>query len=147
MRAASAFLQQALQAVARHLPTLPCPPLQAAQTELRRSLHLAFGLAAAHRRAVVVTPFQRSSGACVAVQLPAGVQWGRPKAIPLPPSLAGSGWRGGKPRPITVTPERQALANVWFLHHGRQALCLRLGLTGSMELLRYRPLLGAWVTC
>lgn len=147
MRILPALLRQALHAAARHLPTLPCPPLQAAQAELRRSLHLAFGLATAHRRAVTVTPFHPQAGPCIAVRLPEGVRWGRPKAIPLPPSLADSGWRGGKPRPITVTPERQALANVWFLHHGKQALCLRLGFSGSVELLRYRPLLGAWVDC
>jgi hypothetical protein len=44
-------------------------------------------------------------------------------------------------------PQRRASANVWFLHHGRQALCLRLDLSGAVELLRYRPLLGTWVNC
>lgn len=29
----------------------------------------------------------------------------------------------------------------------REALCLRLDLSGSVELLRYRPLLGAWTAC
>lgn len=147
MRAAAALLQQIIQVAAKHLPALPCPPLVAAQAELCRSLQLAFGLAAAHRRSVMVAPFQKAGEGCVAVQLPEGVHWGRPKAIPLPPSLSGSGWRGGRPRPITVTPQRQALANVWFLHHGKQALCLCLSLTGTVELLRYRPLLGIWISC
>jgi hypothetical protein len=44
-------------------------------------------------------------------------------------------------------PHRRAATNVWFLHHGRQTLCLRLELSGSVELLRYRPFLGAWVAC
>jgi len=147
MRTVSTLLQQLVHLLAHHLPSRPCQPLQAAQAELQRSLQLAFGLAAAHRRTVLVAPFQRAHEGCVAVQLPEGVHWGRPQAIPLPPSLVDSGWRNGRPRPITVMPQRRALANVWFLHHGRQTLCLRLGLTGSVELLRYRPLLAAWVAC
>ena len=48
---------------------------------------------------------------------------------------------------LFLTPEHRAAANVWFLHHGRQALCLCLGLGGTVELFRYRPLLGTWSTC
>jgi len=148
MRLAGSFLLDHLARVAVHLLPAPLsPPLRAAQAELRRSLHLAFRLAATHRRAVVLEPCRRAMEGSVAVRLPDGVRWGRPKTVPLPPSLSGSGWRGGRPRPITVMPERRAAANVWFLHHGREALCLRLDLHGSIELLRYRPLLGAWVHC
>ena len=96
---------------------------------------------------VVLEPFQQGTEGRVALHLPEGVRWGRPLTIPLPPSLADSGWRDGHPRPISVMPQRRALANVWFLHHGRQALCLRLDLSGAVELLRYRPLLGAWIAC
>ncbi len=141
------FLQQVTRAAAALLPAPLSPPLRAAQTELRRSLHLAFQLAATHDRAVVLEPCRAATEGRVSVHLPEGVHWGRPTAIPLPPSLADSGWRCGHPRPITVMPQRRASANVWFLHHGRQALCLRLDLSGSMELLRYRPLLGTWVSC
>jgi len=141
--AASALLQQ----VARLLPTPLCQPLRAAQDELRRSLHLAFNLATTHGRAVVLEPCRAATEGRISLRLPEGVCWGRPSAIPLPPSLTGSGWRGGRPRPITVMPQRRASANVWFLHHGREALCLRLGLSGTVELLRYRPLLGTWVEC
>jgi hypothetical protein len=147
MRAASTLLQQMARTLSALLPTLPCPPLKAAQTELHRSLHLAFGLATAHCRPVVVKPSCEPAKGSISVRLPEGVCWGRPAAIPLPPSLSDSGWRGGRPRPITVMPQRRASANVWFLHHGRQALCLRLHLCGSVELLRYRPLLGTWVAC
>jgi len=145
--APSPLLQRVTQTLSALLPTLPCPPLQAAQAELRRSLHLAFGLASAHCRPVVVEPCREPAKGRVSVRLPEGVCWGRPAAIPLPPSLLDSGWRGGRPRPITVMPQRRASANVWFLHHGRQALCLRLDLSGAVELLRYRPLLGTWVNC
>jgi hypothetical protein len=143
----ASLLQQLGQSLAALLPTPLCPPLRAAQAELRRSLHLAFRLAALHRRAVVLEPFQEAAEGCLALRLPAGVRWGRPVTVPLPPSLADSGWRDGRPRPITVMPQRRASANVWFLHHGRQALCLRLDLSGSVELLRYRPLLRAWISC
>ena len=136
-----------LQRLARLLPAPLCQPLRAAQAELRRSLHLAFNLASTHGRAVVLEPCREATVGRISVRLPEGVCWGRPAAIPLPPSLAGSGWRGGRPRPITVMPQRRASANVWFLHHGREALCLRLGLSGTVELLRYRPVLGTWVEC
>ena len=148
MRATTtAFLRCMARVVARILPAPLCPPLRAAQAELRRSLHLAFRLASTHHRTVVLEPCREATEGRISVRLPAGVQWGRPAAIPLPPSLAGSGWRGDRPRPITVMPQRRASANVWFLHHGREALCLRLDLSGAVELLRYRPLLGTWVTC
>lgn len=145
--ALSTFLQQVSRIAAQVLPTPLCSPLRAAQTELRRSLHLAFRLAATHHRAVVVEPCREATEGRISVRLPEGVCWGRPAAIPLPPSLADTGWRGDRPRPITVMPQRRASANVWFLHHGREALCLRLDLFGTVELLRYRPRLGAWVVC
>ncbi len=143
----STFLHRLTQLAAQLLPAPLCPPLRAAQAELRRSLHLAFRLAATHHRTVVLEPCREATAGRISVHLPQGVRWGRPAAIPLPPSLAGTGWRGGRPRPITVMPERRAAANVWFLHHGKEALCLRLDLAGTVELLRYRPLLGAWITC
>jgi hypothetical protein len=132
---------------AKLLPAPLSPPLRAAQAELHRSLHLAFGLASAHQRIVILEPSRKASEGRLTVRLPEGVRWGRPSGIPLPPSLSGSGWQGGRPRPITVMPQRRAAANVWFLHHGRETLCLRLGLSGSVELLRYRPLLRTWTPC
>ena len=148
MRAAvTLFLQNLRRALATLLPEPLCPPLRAAQAELCRSLQLAFRLASLHRRVVVLAPFDQATEGRLALRLPEGVRWGRPAAIPLPPSLADSGWRDGCPRPITVLPQRRASANVWFLHHGRQALCLRLDLSGAVELLRYRPLLRAWTAC
>ena len=141
------FLAQLTRTLAAFLPAPLSPPLRAAQLELRRSLNLAFRLASLHRRAVVLEPRRQASEGRIAVHLPEGVRWGRPATIPLPPSLLNSGWRGGHPKPITVMPQQRASANVWFLHHGRQALCLRLDLSGAVELLRYRPLLGAWTSC
>jgi trehalose utilization protein len=147
MRIGSTFLQQVTQAAAALLPSPLCQPLRAAQAELRRSLHLAFRLASIHHRVVVLEPHRQAAEGRISVRLPEGVRWGRPTAIPLPPSLADSGWRGGEPYPITVMPQRRASANVWFLHHGQEALCLHLDLSGSVQLLRYRPRLGAWTSC
>ena len=143
----SNFLEQFSRAAAALLPSPLCPPLKAAQAELHRSLHLAFGLATTFHRTVVLEPCRKAAAGRIAVKLPEGVRWGRPAAIPLPPSLEDSGWWGGRPRPITVMPQRRASANVWFLHHGRQALCFRLDLSGAVELLRYRPLLRTWTSC
>ena len=129
------------------LPAPLSPPLCAARTELRRTLGLAFRLAATHHQPVMLEPGGEATRGRVALQLPPDVLWGCPPATPLPPNLVGSGWGSGFPHPILVMPERRAVANVWFLHHGREALCLQLGLSGAVELLRFRPGLGAWVSC
>jgi hypothetical protein len=144
---ASTLLQQITRAAAALWPAPLCHPLRAAQAELHRSLHLAFRLASIHHRTVVLEPCSRAAEGRIAVRLPEGVRWGRPPAVPLPPSLVDSGWLGEDPHPITVMPQRRASANVWFLHHGREALCLRLALSGSVELLRYQPRLEAWIPC
>jgi len=143
----SGFLRQVSRATAMLMPPPLCRPLRAARAELSRGLHLAFQLASIHHRVVVVEPFRRAAKGRISVHLPEGVCWGRPAAVPLPPDLLGSGWKGGRPRPITVMPQYRASANVWFLHHGRETLCLHLHGSGTVELLRYRPLLGAWVDC
>ena len=147
MRTSALRLLDLLQGLAARLPGPLCPPLRAARTELRRSLHLAFRLADTHRRVVLVEPGREAQEGRLALHLPDGVRWGRPAAVPLPPDLADTGWRAGRPRPLAVAPQRRAMANVWFLHHGDEALCLRLGLTGSVQLLRYRPRLRAWISC
>jgi hypothetical protein len=145
--AAQNLLNDLSQTMASLCPGPLCQPLRTARQDLRRNLHLAFRLASAHQRPVTLEPGRASAKGSLGIHLPEGVRWGRPSAIPLPPSLAGTGWRGGRPRPITVMPHRGATANVWFLHHGREALCLRLALTGAVEMLRYRPFLRAWTRC
>ena len=148
MNFSASALQQSFRALAALLLPAPLsPPLRAARTELRRTLQLAFRLAAAHHHPVMLEPGGGAIRGRIALQLPPGVLWGCPPAIPLPPSLTGSGWASGFPQPILVMPQRRAVANVWLLHHGREALCLQLRLTGAVELLRFRPWLGAWVSC
>ena len=148
MRRSPSLRSRLGQWAARLWPMPLCPPLSTAHRELSRSLHLAFGLATTHGRVVSVAPVLGGShdarALCLSFRLPEGVRWGRPAAVPLPPALCDSRWRGGRPRPLSILPHRRAAANVWFLHHGREALCLRLGLGGQAEFLRYRPRLGAW---
>ena len=132
------------QTVARLLPAPLSPPLRAARQEVHRRLHLAFRLATTHRRAVSVAPVPEAGRDRLALRLPEGVDWGRPASVPMPPDLLDSGWDSAPPRPLTILPDRRAAANVWFLHHGGEALCLRLGLVGEVEFLRFRPRLGAW---
>lgn len=147
MSTPAALLAQAAQVAALLLPGFLSPALRQASRELRTQLELAFRLATLHRRPVVLEPSRRAGSGQVAVRLPRGVRWGCPATIPLPPRLAATGWATGRPRPITVTPERRAAANVWFVHHGRQALCLCLELGGGVVIFRYRPLLGTWIEC
>lgn len=149
MRALPPRLEAWGRSAARFLPAPLSAPLQAAHQELHRSLRLAFSLATVHRRPVCVAPVLGAAQAGPAMHLPLrlpdGVHWGRPESVPLPPDLLDSGWRSGQPRPLTILPDRRAASNVWFLHHGRETLCLRLGLVGQVEILRYRPLLGGWM--
>ena len=138
------FLLDLGQAMARLLPIPLSAPLRAVRQELHHNLHLAFRLATTHGRAVSVVPTPEAGRDRLALHLPEGVSWGRPASVPMPPDLLDSGWGSAQPRPLTLLPDRRAAANVWFLHHGGEALCLRLGLVGDVEFLRYRPRLGAW---
>lgn len=147
MRAERPTLQDVTRLLATLCPSPLCAPLHAASREIRRALALAFRVAATRGRAVTLSPGASAAPDQIPLRLPEEVGWGRPEAVPLPPTLSGSGWETGSPRPILVMPGGRALASVWFLHHGREALCLRLNLNGSLELLRYRPRLRAWTHC
>ena len=146
-RIAQSLFQVFPLGMASLLPGPLCSPLRSARQELQRTLKLAFRLASTHRCPVTLEPGPTQGRGRIGMNLPEGVRWGRPTAVPLPPSLVGTGWRSGAPHPITVMPHRRAMANVWFLHHGQEALCLRLSLTGAVEILRYRPRIGSWTVC
>jgi type II secretory pathway pseudopilin PulG len=124
----------------------PSPALTLAQGELRGALEQAYLLARARGGDVRVA--LQGSGSpgllplTLPLRLPRGVRWGLPPGgVPLPsgmdPTVAAhvTGQGHGV---ITVTPRRTALANVWFLHDGRDALCLRLSGTGQIQTLRWR---------
>ncbi|HEX9082555.1 MAG TPA: hypothetical protein VF768_09765 [Holophagaceae bacterium] len=133
-----------LRALAPLLPGPLTPPLEAARRHLNLRLAQAFRLASAQQRAVRIPADPETSEDHLSIHLPPGVAWGRPIDIPPPPDLEDSAWTSAPPHALTVLPRRRAASNVWFLHHGRSALCLRLGLRGQVEFLGYHPLLGTW---
>lgn len=147
MRALGLRLHTIVLRVAPLLPSSLDAPLHAASRDIRRSLALAFRVAAAHGQTVTLAPSACAAPGHVSLHLPPEVAWGRPDAIPLPLPLKESRWSRGAPLPMVVMSGGRALPSVWFLHHGREALCLRLNMNGSLELLRYRPRLKAWTHC
>ena len=148
MDLSAAALQQSVRALAALLLPAPLsPPLRAARAELRRSLQLAFRLAATHHHPVMLEPGGEALWGRVALKLPPSVLWGCPPATPLPPNLIGSRWASSFPQPILVMPQRRAVVQEPDVRHGREALCLQLRLSGAVELLHYRPRLRAWVRC
>lgn len=122
--------------------------LSAAHQEIRGSLEQAFTLARA-RGSNVTVALGRASGAGehLPVQLSRHVKWGKPAHIPLPPGMDAPtvASRTGEAHPIlTVTPRHTALASTWFLHDGKEALCMRLSGHGQLKVLRWRRDLSAW---
>ena len=135
---------------------LGSPGLGAVQGELRGALEQALLRARAEGRdlrvALQTTPdgraFLGDPGAIRPLLLPRGVHWGLPASgVPLPPGMAQPlrAHLTGQAHPsVTVTPRSTALASVWFLHDGRDALCLRLSDQGRLTLLRWRHQARQW---
>ncbi|MBI1754607.1 MAG: prepilin-type N-terminal cleavage/methylation domain-containing protein [Acidobacteria bacterium] len=122
--------------------------LAAAQQEIVGSLDQAFTLARA-RGVDVTVAFGSASGAGehLPVQLSRGVKWGKPAHIPLPPGMDPDplAARTGASHPvITVTPCHTTLAGAWFVHNGKEALCIRLNGKGRLRVLRWRRDLAQW---
>ncbi len=122
--------------------------LSAAHQEIRGSLEQAFTLARARGSNVTVALGKASgAGEHLPVQLSRKVKWGKPARIPLPPDMDMPlvAATTGEAHPIlTVTPRRTALASVWFLNDGREALCMRLSGHGQLQVLRWRQDLLKW---
>jgi hypothetical protein len=122
--------------------------LSAAHQEIRGSLEQAFALARARGSNVTVALGAASgAGEHLPVQLTRKVKWGKPASIPLPPDMDAPlvAAKTGEAHPIlTVTPRRTALASVWFLNDGREALCMRLSGHGQLQVLRWRRDLLKW---
>ena len=123
--------------------------LSAAHQEIRGSLEEAFILARARGTSVKVS-FGKASGTGDQVVVPFGrrVQWGKPAHIPLPPDMDAPtvASRTGEAHAIlTVTPRRTALASIWFLNDGKEALCMRLSGHGQLKVLRWRSEQMKWV--
>jgi type II secretory pathway pseudopilin PulG len=122
--------------------------LAAAHQEIRGSLDQAFNLARARGTNVTVALGKASGeGEHLPVQLSRKVKWGKPATIPLPPGMEKPSVAAttGEAHPVlTVTPRHTALASVWFLHDGREALCMRLSGHGQLQVLRWRRDLRIW---
>jgi hypothetical protein len=122
--------------------------LSAAHQEIRGSLEQALTLARARGSNVTVALGAASgAGEHLPVQLGRRVKWGKPDHIPLPPDMDAPtvASRTGEAHPIlTVTPRGTALASVWFLNDGREALCMRLSGHGQLQVLRWRRDLKKW---
>ena len=122
--------------------------LSAAHQEIRGSLEQAFTLARARGSNVTVALGAASgAGEHLAVQLSRKVKWGKPAHIPLPPDMDAplvAAKTGEAHAILTVTPRRTALASVWFLNDGQEALCMRLSGHGQLQVLRWRRDLTKW---
>jgi len=139
------------------------PGLAAAGGELRAAVEQAFLLARA-RSGPVRLALGGHTPACartcagpgdglevLPLVLPRGVRWGVPDpGMPMPEGMARprQAHLTGAAHPcISVTPRRTALAGVWFLTDGRDAVCLRLAGTGELQLLRWRRRTRQWRRC
>jgi prepilin-type N-terminal cleavage/methylation domain-containing protein len=122
--------------------------LTSAHQEIAGSLYEAFTLARARGRDVKVALGKASgAGEHLPVQLGRKVKWGKPDHIPLPPDMDAPtvATTTGEAHPIiTVTPRHTALASVWFLNDGQEALCMRLSGQGHLQVLRWRRDLKKW---
>lgn len=117
-----------------------------AARELREALETAFRLAERTDGFVRLEPALPAGGSRrgrVAPCLPRAFAWGKPPRVPLPPRTLDPRWAEA-PRSFTLTPWRTATAGMWFLRHGRRALCVRLSARGELQLLAFRPLLRRW---
>ena len=125
--------------------------LSAAHQEIHGSLEQACTLARARARGTNVTVAlgkARGDGEHLPVQLGHRIKWGKPPSIPLPPDMDAPlvAANTGESHPIiTVTPRRTALASVWFLNDGREALCMRLSGRGHLQVLRWKHDRKTWM--
>lgn len=120
------------------------------QVELQGSLDQAFHLARARGSNVIVALNTRAAQDILPLQLPPAIHWGKLPHVPLPPGMdptvkaASTGLAHAR---ITVTPRRTATASAWFLHDGRDVLCMRLSGHGRIQMLRWRDSRKAWTRC
>lgn len=120
------------------------------QVELQGSLDQAFHLARARGSNVTVVLNSQAAQDIIPLQLPRGVHWGKLPEVPLPSGMdptvkaASTGLAHAR---ITVTPRRTATASAWFLHDGRDVLCMRLSGHGRIQMLRWKASQQKWTRC
>ena len=123
--------------------------LTAVEGELRGCLEQALLRAQAQGCGLQVA-LQGPGGSLAPLRLPRGVRWGLPaRGIPIPPGMdppVRAHLTGAAHAQVPITPRHTALASVWFLTDGQDALCLRLSNHGHVQLLRWRHQRQHWFT-
>lgn len=123
------------------------PELTAVQQDLRGALEQAMHLSRASGRNISVGMRTPAGPDVLSVQAGPRIRWGKPAHVPLPPGMDDpvKADESGEAHPkIVVTPRRTATASTWFLHDGREAVCLRLSGHGHLTLLRWRADRKCW---
>lgn len=121
--------------------------LTVAQEELRGSIHQAFELARSRGKDVVVALGEPTSPDILPVRVSSRVHWGKPENVPVPPGMdepKRAAKKGEAHARITVTPRHTATASAWFMHDGRNVLCMRLSGKGHLQMLRWCRRTGRW---
>jgi prepilin-type N-terminal cleavage/methylation domain-containing protein len=118
-----------------------------AQEDLRGGIQQAFQLARARGSNVVVTLGDPGMPDVMPVKLPKTVKWGKPADIPVPPGMEEpkKADTTGEAHPrITITPRHTATASAWFVHNGKEAVCMRLSGRGHLQMLRWHRSTHRW---
>jgi hypothetical protein len=121
--------------------------LTAAQFELKAALEQARHLAHWRGTPVKVGVRVPASPDIIPVQVSRRLKWGKPGHIPLPPGMAKPAvatLTGEAHGTITVSPRHTATASAWFIHDGREAVCMRLSGLGHLQVLRWRSERRVW---
>lgn len=121
--------------------------LTAAQSELKGTLEEARVLARARGTAVKVGIRVPAGPDVLPVRVSPRIRWGKPTHIPLPPGMAPPSvatLTGEAHGTITITPRTTATASAWFLHDGKEAVCMRLSGQGHFQVLRWRAERKRW---
>ncbi len=122
--------------------------LNEAQVELKSALQDAQMLARLRGRSVRVGLRTPADPDVLPLRVSPPLRWGKPPHIPLPPGMDPTVKAAdtGEAHPIpVVTPHRTAQASAWFLHDGREALCMRLNGHGHVQVLRRKADRRRWI--
>lgn len=121
--------------------------LDAAQQELQATLDHAFVLARAQGTNITLGLATGRDPNHLPIHLGRHLAWGKPANVPLPPGMDApvrAALTGEAHPDITVTPRHTATASLWFLHDGRDVLCMRLSSRGRVRLLRWHGEARRW---
>lgn len=122
--------------------------LTAAQVELKANVQQAMSLARA-RGSQVTVGFRIPAGPDVfPVQVSRRIHWGKPAHIPLPKGMADpvNADTTGESHPrIVISPRMTSTASCYFIHDGKEAVCMRISGRGHLQVLRWKADQKRWV--